>query len=154
MSSIQDGLQKTNFLYLLIPFYNQVFVIILCHFHLCAFWIEVIRKGKNKTNKEPYKITLKINFDVGGGGLPINMSVMRYRKGSNDILNTIVLNYSKSADQANIVFKAYYIYINSKAVENKYEFWSLNFETWKCFENVWVVLRKEKPSTNYLIWIQ
>ena len=45
MSSIQDGLQKTNFLYLLIPFYNQVFVIILCHFHLCPFWIEVIRKG-------------------------------------------------------------------------------------------------------------
>ena len=73
---------------------------------------------------------------MGGGGLPINMSVMRYRKGSNDILNTIVLNYSKSADQANIVFKAYYIYINSKAVENKYEFWSLNFETWMCFENV------------------
>ena len=55
-----------------------------------------------------------------GEGLPLNMSVMRYRKGSSDILNTIVLNYLKSAEQANIVFKV----INSNSVENKHKLWS------------------------------
>ena len=58
----------------------------------------------------------------GGGELPINMSVMRYRKGSSDILTTPVLNFPKSAEQENIVFKAYDI--NSNSVENKYKFWS------------------------------
>ena len=58
----------------------------------------------------------------GGGELPINMSVMRYRKGSSDILTTTVLNFPKSAEQENIFFKAYDI--NSNSVENKYKFWS------------------------------
>ena len=68
--------------------------------------------------EETFKINLKIIFDGGWGGLPINMSVMRYRKGS----TTTVLNFPKSAEQANIVFKAYDI--NSNSVENKYKFWS------------------------------
>ena len=91
----------------------------------CAIYtyvhFEVIRKGKNKTNKERYQINLKIKFDGGGDELPINMSV-------NMNINTIFLNYSKSAEQANTVFKAYFI--NSNAVgKNKYctvyKFWSM-----------------------------
>ena len=59
---------------------------------------------------------MKIIFDGGWGGLPINMSVMRYRKGS----TTTILNFPKSAEQANIVFKA--DDINSNSVENKYKY--------------------------------
>ena len=72
------------------------------------------------------------------------MSVMRmrYRKGSSDILTTIVLNYSKSAEQANIVFKAYDI--NSIAVENKLKFWSMNVKYCSLKQST----SKEKPHTN------
>ena len=54
---------------------------------------------------------------MGEGGLPINMDVMRYRKESSVVLNTIVLYYSTSAEQANIVFKAYYINRSRKQVQ-------------------------------------
>ena len=70
---------------LLIHFETKLFKIILCQFHLCPFWAEVIRKRKNKINKESYKNDLKIKL-AGGGRLPINVSVMRYRKGSRDLL--------------------------------------------------------------------
>ena len=54
---------------------------------------------------------------MGEGGLPINMDVMRYRKESSVVLNTIVLYYSTSAEQANIVFEAYYINSSRKQVQ-------------------------------------
>ena len=54
---------------------------------------------------------------MGEGGLPINMDVMRYRKESSVVLNTIVLYYSTSAEQANIVFKAYYKNSSRKQVQ-------------------------------------
>ena len=48
---------------------------------------------------------------------------MRYRKRS----TTTVLNFPKSAEQANIVFKAYDI--NSNSVENKCKFWSVMYSS-------------------------
>ena len=57
MISIQDDSQQTNGVYIFILFFNQAFfIIIMCHFHLCPFLIEVIRKGKNKTIKKHEKL--------------------------------------------------------------------------------------------------
>ena len=64
---------------------------------------------------------MKINFD-GGGGLPINMSVMRYRKGSSIKHNSFKL--LKISRAGKYCFQGLLHKHNS--VDSKYKFWSMN----------------------------
>ena len=58
---------------------------------------------------------------VGGEewGMPINMSVMRYRKVSSYILNTIVLKLLKISRRGKYCFQTYYVHKHKQQCSGK-----------------------------------